>query len=403
MLELSLAGARALLLDSQGLFGPNWAEPTRPSQPTKGDVLSAIRRMGMLQLDTIHVVARSPYFVLWSRLGPYDQTLLDELLVERGVFETWAHEASIMSTDCYPLFSTLMHNRQINSRKWITAHPDLIAQVRAFLEEKGEARSADFRRAEGEQNGWWNWKPEKRALEAMFGVGEVYVVRRENFHRVYSLRERVLPNWDDSLAPSYDEAIYSLTLKSLLALGVSTERWLPDYYRLPKADVALALERALETGDSVEARVDGIAASTYVHRERVERAGFLASGEIQPELTTLLSPFDPIVWDRSRAKALFSFDYRIECYTPAPKRVFGYFLLPILSNGRLVGRLDAKAHRKDGIFEVKSVYLEDGVLPDERLIQGLREALASCASWHKTPEVRVVKSSPEGLAAILNS
>jgi uncharacterized protein YcaQ len=208
---------------------------------------------------------------------------------------------------------------------------------------------------------WWDWKPEKRALEYLHTAGELMIARRHNFQRLYDLRERVLPTWDDADAPPLDEVWRALALKAVRALGVATARWLPDYFRTPKRGAGALLEGLVQSGEIVAVEVEGQPEPAYVHRDHRALAEAAASGTLRPRYTTLLSPFDPIVWDRARASALFGFDYRIECYTPAEKRRYGYFTLPILHNGALVGRLDPKAHRREGLFEVKVLHLEPGL------------------------------------------
>jgi uncharacterized protein len=269
-------------------------------------------------------------------------------------------------------------------------------------------RSAEFARTDGKAGGWWEWKPEKRALEHLFATGEVMISRRDpNFHRVYDLRERVLeralPGWEDGLAPTPEEVRRALALKAVRALGVAFARWVPDYFRTPKRGVAGLLEELADEDELLRVRVEGWEEPAYVHPDNAALAEEVVSGGLRPGVTTLLSPFDPVVWDRARALELFGFEYRIEVYTPAARRRYGYYSLPILHHGALVGRLDAKAHRKGGVFEVKAVHLEPGVSMVEDLVAGLAGALRECAAWHGTPEVLVRRSDPAGLAAVLRT
>ncbi len=228
------------------------------------------------------------------------------------------------------------------------------------------------------------------------------VARRENFQRVYDMRERVLPGWDDARTPRSDEVRRELLLRGARALGAAPARWVPDYYRLQEQ--APRPGRAGQPGQSgalLAVEVTGWDEPALVHPDNLGLLEAAAAGNLRPTVTTLLSPFDPVVWDRERALELFGFDYRIECYTPAAKRTYGYFTLPILHRGRLVGRLDPKAHRAEGVFEVRAVHLEPGVKPDDELAAGLAGALRGCADWHRTPEVIVRGSDPPGLAARL--
>jgi uncharacterized protein YcaQ len=213
-------------------------------------------------------------------------------------------------------------------------------------------------------------------------VGDLMIDRRENFQRVYDLRERVLPEWDDARIPDVETAQRTLILAAAQALGAAPARWLADYFRLNKAETVRIAAALAANGALATARVEGWRDPVYIHPGNLPLAQAAADGAIESTVTTLLSPFDPVVWDRRRALELFGFDYRIECYTPAPKRRYGYFTLPILHRGALIGRLDPKAHRKDGIFEVKALYIEPGVDPDEDLALALAAALRSCAAWH---------------------
>jgi uncharacterized protein YcaQ len=394
MLRLSLPAARALLIAAQGLERP-------PRHAGKADVLAAIRRMGVLQIDTIHVVARSPYLVLWSRLGNYDPVWLDELLAEGALFEYWAHEAAFVPIEDYPLFRHRMADAGSlgwkYSHEWMDEHRTVVDRVLAHVREHGPVRSADFERTDGKKGGWWGWKPEKRALEMLFTAGELMVSRREHFQRIYDLRERVLPGRYDGRRPSAKAANRALVAKATKSLGIATEAWIADYYRMRRSETAKALAELTADGILLPAQIAGIAAPCYVHTDNAELADAAAAGSLQPTRTVLLSPFDPIVWDRKRAEELFRFEYRIECYTPAPRRRYGYFTLPILRRGRLIGRLDPKAHRKDGIFEVKSIHLEPGVSLSASLTRDLARAIRECASWHGTPKVLLRGRSPKEL------
>jgi uncharacterized protein len=401
-MRFSRAAARALLLAAQGLSSP----PERSAE--KDDVLGAVRRMGALQIDSIAVVARSPYLVLWSRLGSYEPRWLDELLAEGALFEYWSHAACFIPIEDYGLYRRLMLEGGEKTRAWFSAHPEEVGRVLERVRRGGPVRSAEFARTDGRAGGWWEWKPEKRALEHLFAAGELMISRRDpNFHRVYDLRERVLeralPGWQDALAPTYEEVQRTLALGAVRVLGVAVARWVPDYFRTPKKGIANLLDELAGEGGLLRARIEGWEEPAYVHPENAELAAAAVSGELRASLTTLLSPFDPVVWDRARALELFGFEYRIEVYTPAARRRYGYYSLPILHRGALVGRLDAKAHRKVGLFEVKALHLEPGVPATEDLVSGLAGALRGCAEWHGTPEIMVRRSDPEELVEPLHA
>ena len=400
--SISIQTARQVMLAAQDLDKP----PERPA--LKADVLAAIRRMCLLQIDTIHVVARSPYLVLWSRLGDYQPEWLDELLAEGALFEYWAHAMCFLPIEDYPLYRRRMLDALRDKLwpvgwavKWAEEHAEVMGRVRAHLHENGAVRSAEFENKNRPPGGWWNWKEEKDALEAMLLTGEVMIARRQNFQRVYTLRERILPGWDDATVPSSDELHRTLALRTVSALGIALPTWVPDYYRQPKTGLPQRLEMLAAEGLLLRVEVEGFKSPAYVHPDRFNLLEEAASGSLEPRLTTVLSPFDPLVWDRQRARELFDFDYTIECYTPAAKRRYGYFNMPILHGGRLVGRLDPKAHRAQGIFEIKALHLEPGVPVSEDLIADLAAVLQRLAAWHGTPDLVIRQSNPPELAARL--
>jgi uncharacterized protein YcaQ len=402
--KITLQMARNVMLAAQGLDRP-------PAQPAvKADVLDVVRRMHLLQIDTIHVVARSPYLVLWSRLGHYRPEWLDELLAERSLFEYWSHAMCFLPIEDYPLYRRSMLDAIQNNIwpwkgavKWADGHPQVMKRVRSHLHKHGAVRSVEFENTNHIAGGWWNWKEEKDALEVMLLTGEVMIARRQNFQRVYELRERLLPGWDDAAIPSSEELRRTFALRAVAALGITIPDWVPDYFRQPKTGMVKRLEMLAREGLLLQVEVEGFERPAYVHPDRADLIDKAVSGNLKPVLTTLLSPFDPLVWDRNRARLLFDFDYRIECYTPAAKRRYGYFTLPILHRGRLIGRLDPKAHRSQGIFEIKAIHLEPGVKVNKSMVTDLAAALRSLANWHATPNLLVRQSDPPELAVRLNA
>jgi uncharacterized protein YcaQ len=389
-LTLSITQARALHLAAQGML----AAPRRKA--AKDDVMDAVKRMGVLQIDTISVVARSPYLVLWSRLGDYDPAWLDQHLAEGRLFEYWAHEACFVPIDDYGLLRHRMLDPQAMGWKYsVTWMKERRAEVDSILDHiraNGPVRSSDFEREDGKSGGWWEWKPQKRSLEVLFTAGVLMIARRHNFQRVYDLAERVHPTWHDSQMPAMDATRRTLALKAVKALGLAKAGWVADYYRTRRPHVDL--EALVEEGALLRAYVDGWDEPVYIHPEHHELAQQAASGRIKPSATSVLSPFDPIVWDRRRASELFGFDYRLECYTPEAKRQYGYFCLPILRRGALVGRVDAKAHRRDGMFELKSLVLEPGVKLSARLAADIANAVWRCARWHGCDHIEVAHTEP---------
>jgi uncharacterized protein YcaQ len=366
-------------------------------------VLDAIRRMGMLQIDTIQVVARSPYLVLWSRLGDYRPEWLDEHLAEGSLFEYWAHEACFLPIEDYGLYRHRMLDPGAMgwkySETWMREQAATVAKVLGQIRDNGPVRSSDFERTDGQGGGWWQWKPEKRSLEVLFTAGALMIARRHNFQRIYDLAERVHPDWDDRQVPPLPEVRRQFALAAVRALGVAKAGWVPDYHRTRRPHPDLG--QLAEHGELLRARVQGWDDAVYIHPEHEAAARQAAAGQLAPTLTTLLSPFDPIVWDRRRALDLFGFDYRLECYTPAAKRRYGYFTLPILRRGALVGRIDAKAHRRAGVFELKSVILEPDARTSERFGRDVAGALLRCARWHGCEQVQVGRTDPVDFGTLL--
>ena len=401
--RVSAQQARHLHLAVQGLLKAPRARATRAR------LLAAITRMRLLQIDTISVVARSPYLVLFSRLGPYEPHWLDELLARGAIFECWAHEA------CFaPMTDYALHRGQFGARGNHWAHQraarmhrehrvamdGLLAHVRA----DGAVKSSDFARKDDARAGWWEWKDEKRWLEAWFALGELMIARRENFQRVYDLTERVLAHAkiDVATLPAAD-APREFALGAVRALGIAQARWIADYFRGARKLKDADLDDFVAAGELIRVNVRGWENPGYLHREHLPLLARAQRSTLRATHTALLSPFDPVVWDRERALTMFDFDYRLECYTPAPKRRFGYYTLPILHRGGLAGRLDAKAHRADGTFEIKSIHLQPDAAPDDELITGVARAIRECAEWHGTPRVVVRKSDPPGFAKRLRA
>ena len=338
MIALSLAQARHLQLHAQGLLAP----PARAATPAA--VRACIRRMQLLQIDTIHVVARSPYLVLFSRLGHYPQQWLDQALARGHVFETWAHEA------CFaPKQDVALHRvyNQAQRQHWGLARArNSDAEKRAHLDRlllhidsNGPVKSSDFTRTDGRSGGWWGWKDEKLWLEALFASGELMVARRDNFQRVYDLAHRVIPGLHDLALPAADDVHATFITQAIAALGVTQARWVHDYFRIKPRLKDADLDALVASGQVVRVRVEGWKTPGYVHADHTKALARAAGAGLVATYTTLLSPFDPLVWDRERAAAMFDFDYRIECYTPQERRVHGYFVLPVLDRGRLAARL----------------------------------------------------------------
>ncbi len=392
--HLSLADARNLHLAAQGLLN----KPRR--RASLEDIPATISRMSLLQIDTINIVARSPYLVLFSRLGNYPAQWLDESLARGELMEYWAHEACFMPRSDF----RLIRHRMLAPEKmgwkykdaWMQEHEAEIAQLIQHIHDKGPVRSADFEHPRKGASGWWEWKPHKRHLEGLFTAGKVMVIERRNFQRVYDLTHRVMPDWDDERdLVSQTEAEIIMLDNSARSLGIFREQWLADYYRLKRPALAAWREARAEQQQIIAVHVEKLG-NLWLHDDLLPLLERALAGKLTATHSAVLSPFDPVVWDRKRAEQLFDFSYRLECYTPAPKRQYGYFVLPLLHRGQLVGRMDAKMHRQTGILEVISLWLQEGIKPTTMLQKGLRQAISDFASWQQATRVTLGRC-PQGL------
>jgi len=383
--QLTLRAARNLHLAAQGLL----QKPRRRPKPS--DVTAAISRMSLLQIDTINIVARSPYLVLFSRIGSYPQSWLDDALLGGELMEYWAHEACFLPRKDF----ALIRHRMLNPEKmgwkyrpeWMVEHAAEIEKLLAHIECNGPVRSADFEHPRKGASGWWEWKPHKKHLEGLFTAGKVMVVERRNFQRVYDLTSRVMPHWNDDLHLIHQQdAEQQMLANSARSLGIFRPEWLADYYRLKNISLKPLLAQWQENGIVTRVDVEGIG-EMWLHHEQLPLMEKAEKNTLRATHSAVLSPFDPVVWDRKRAEVLFGFSYRLECYTPAEKRKYGYFVLPLLHQGALVGRIDAKMHRKTGELEIISLYLEDGVKPGQALINGLHSALTDFAQWQNASRI----------------
>lgn len=380
--SVSPAAARRIALAAQGFGRP------RPDAVGTRQLNLTLARIGLLQLDSVNVLERSHYLPMFARLGTYDKKLLDRLtFAPRAPYrEYWAHEAALIPAEDWPLFGFRMQDYRDDYARaddpWLTAHADTLAWLRAELADKGPLPASKIERdANAPRRGsWWDWDEVKKGLELMFRVGEVVSAGRTGFERTYALPEQVLPESVRSRTVPRDEAVYTLMSRAARAHGIGTLSDLADYYRLKTADARPALARLVDEGVVREVTVPGWRKPAYLHSEaRIPR---------RIETSALLSPFDPVVWERERAQRLFDFHYRIEIYTPAAKRVYGYYSLPVLVDEALVGRVDLKNDRKRGVLRVQSAWREAGVADAvvERIVPALREL----AAWQGLGELEVV-------------
>jgi uncharacterized protein YcaQ len=408
---VSLEEARALALAAQGL-----ASALPSAAPTKERVLAVIDALGCIQLDSINVVARSHETVLWSRLGSYEPALIEELYEpDRAVAEYWAHAAALVPTAMLPLFVRRMRSYRDPSSPLYAAwrpQPEVNAAVLRAIREQGPLSSRAFARPPGprpEAWSWWGGKPESKALDYLWTCGELAIQRRVRFERVYDLMERHHPHLVAIEPSPEDEVRRTFVKKALSALGVATPRWIADYFRtgsMPYVSPRLA-GRALQElegeGSAVRVSIHGLGEPAWLSMTAFSQLQALRAGAWQPERTTLLSPFDNLIWHRQRTSALFGFEYRLESYTPAAKRRYGYYTLPILHRGALVGRLDPYLDRRQQVLTIKSLHLEPSAEPTRELALALSEAISAYSAFLGARDWHVIATVPPVFARFLPS
>ncbi|WP_449410664.1 winged helix-turn-helix domain-containing protein [Methylobacterium komagatae] len=348
----------------------------------------AIGRLGLLQIDSVNVLVRAHYMPLFSRLGPYERSLLDAMALasSNAFFEYWGHEASLMPIELQPLLRWRMARAQRGEGIWRQLQPfagDRRCEADALLariSREGALAASDVAGSKAEK-GMWVWSSAKHALEWLFWAGLVASThRRGTFERVYDLPERVLPGAIlRRPTPDGVEARRELLARAAKALGVATAHDLRDYFRIAPADALLPLQQLVEDGTLIPVSVRGWRQEAYLHKDA--RPGRRYAG------AALLSPFDPLVWHRPRTERLFGFRYRLEIYTPAHRREHGYYVLPFLMDGALVARVDLKADRKTGLLIILRAHIEPAAPADtmERLLGELR----SMAAWLNLSDVVV--------------
>jgi uncharacterized protein len=341
---------------------------------------NGIRRLGLLQIDSVNILVRAHYLPLFSRLGSYEPALLDALMAAKPkrFFEYWGHEASLLPIDCHPLLRWRMARALSGRGVWRQLEPFASEKrgeadaLLARIETDGPLAATDLAGSRAAK-GMWVWSAAKHALEWLFWAGLVAAThRRGSFERVYDLPERVLPRAIlDLPTPSGVEARRALLARAARALGVATADDLRDYYRIPAADSQAPIEQLVEAGTIIPVRVRGWPQQAYVHRD--------ARASRKVEGAALLSPFDPLVWRRPRTERLFGFRYRLEIYTPAHKREHGYYVLPFLLDGALVARVDLKADRQAGALVIQRAHVEPGA--PRHTVERLIDELRLMASW----------------------
>jgi uncharacterized protein YcaQ len=383
--KLSLATARRIALAAQGLAA---------ARPTGRVDLRAVRRVidrvQLIQIDSVNVLVRSQELPLWSRLGAHPRDALPRLVEARALFEYWAHEASLLPVEYHPLLRWRMEASKSGDRVWGHVRrmgrerPDYVARILDEIRARGPIAASQLEDAAAhtKKGSWWSWGAHKAAIEWLFWTGQVTASHRlSSFERVYDLNERVLPRAIlDAPTPSPDDARTELLRRASRALGVATARDLADYFRIRHAKPLI--DALVERGELVPAKVEGWREPAFLDPD--------ATTPRRAEARALLSPFDSLVWERARAERLFGFRYRIEIYTPAPKRVYGYYVLPFLLGDRLVARVDLKSDRDASALRVRAAHGEAGI-DAPAVAAALAGELRAMAAWLGLERVEVAR------------
>jgi uncharacterized protein YcaQ len=373
--SLSIADARRIALAAQGF------DTARPkTKATQRHVDALIARLGVIQIDSVNVLVRSQELPLFARLGNHDRNAIPKATEAQKLFEYWGHEAAHLPVDLHPLFRWKMDAARTGKvthwglTSFYEENKAFVKRTLKHVVTNGATTSRELSTRTEKKGTWWDWDEAKVALEYLFLTGQLMSRGRgSDFARIYDTPERVLPQRViDALTPSEHDARKQLLVCSAIAQGVATASDLADYYRQKLATVKPLIAELVEEGELREVAVDGWTEKAFVHRN--------AKLPKQLHATALLSPFDSLVWCRPRNERLFNFHYRIEIYTPKEKRKFGYYVLPFMMNGEMVGRVDLKADRANSKLLVHSIHTETGV-KRSAINDALNAELRTMASW----------------------
>jgi uncharacterized protein YcaQ len=382
--------ARRIALAAQG-FG----EP-RPAVAEKRHFNRVVNRLGLLQIDSVSAVVRAHYMPLYARLGPYPMVLLEQAAARRPrrLFEYWAHEASFLPVETWPLMQWRMrraaegHGIYKGIARFGREKSAFVEEIFEEVKRRGPIAASDIEGHKG-SGGWWGWSEAKQAFEWLFWTGRITTASRRGFERLYDLPERVLPA--EIMArpiPSPADAQRELMRISAKALGVGTPACFRDYFRLSPEAAKAHIPELVESGDLLPTEVKGWPRQTFIHKD--------ARAPRRIEARALLAPFDPLVFERTRTEQLFGFRYRIEIYTPADKRQHGYYVLPFLLNDAIVARLDVKADRPAGILRVHAAFAEPGA-PNDTAVH-LAEELRLMQQWLQLESIQITPAGDLGPA-----
>ena len=375
----------------------------------KKGVVRIFDRLGYIQIDTISVIQRTHHHTLWTRLPSYTQEMLHELQAkDRRIFEYWGHAMSYMPMSDYRYCLPRMQNFKNPRHKWVKQRIEqsghLMKPVLERIRREGPLSSKDFDPPPGRKGGtWWDWKPAKFALELLLWRGELMISERRKFQKIYDLTERVLPDDIDSSFPGEEECGHFFVTRALSALGIFSEKGLrsflqpdagrdSDFLAANKSTILKSLHNLIDAGEVVRVKIESDEDTEYfTSPEKLEK---VTRRKLNSSTTYFLSPFDNLIIQRDRTKRLFDFEYTLECYVPAPKRKYGYFVLPILWGNKLIGRLDPKADRKQKILFIRNLVFEPSFAAFDEFLPVFTQKLQAFAAFNECETIEIETVSP---------
>jgi len=376
--KLTLKDARQIILFSQRL---SLREETRG----KENLYRTIEQLGYIQIDTISVVERSHHHILWSRMPSYKKSMLDELLEkDKRIFEYWSHAAAFLPMKDYKFSLIRKNNFSKKYKTWGSADKKIIKKVYGRVKSEGPLQSKDFEDKRQRSTGWWDWKPSKDALDYLFHTGQLMVVRRQGFQKVYDLTERVLPENIDAVIPTEKEFHQHLILASLNSNGLSSQREIMYLRKYDRKVFEKSLKELIKDGKITVISIEGIESEKYfILTEKLD----LLNAKKKMNGLHILSPFDNLVIQRKKLKTFFNFDYQLECYVPQSKRKYGYFCLPVLNGDKFIGKIDLKASRATGSLIINNLFKETGINLNADVKNKFRKKLSELARFSGCTEV----------------
>lgn len=411
-----LSVLRAVALHTQNLD----ASHKNSKIPSIDMVNDVVNQIGAVQLDTLQMVHRSHYVAMWSRVGNYATTDFDQLVYgnqdgsehnTRRLFEYWLHAACIIPlADFRYVIPEMKKQRAYSSgmQKWLaeTSNVELMQKVHERIQAEGQLRSQDFEYKGEKRGSWWDWKPAKRALEYLYNEGKLMISNRTKFQRHYDIAERVLPDWVDTTEPTEEEMRRYWLERGAKALGVCEAKHAANYTHMKLTPARPIINKLIKDKIFIEIEgevADGTTKTLIVHRDNLDLLEHASDGELNPQRTTFLSPFDNLFWAQGRDMLFWNFEQTLEAYKPAGIRKWGYFCLPILHRDQLIGRFDPKLERKKGILRLKALHLEPEIVPTDKMVTDVAETMRDFLKFHEATDMTIESSTSPTFAKQLQT